>query len=347
MGVLIIRRRSQLGFSLVELMVGLVLGVMLIAGAVSIYLASKRSYVEVEQVAALTENARFAEQLVGDSLRHAGFFGEVTPNRVDLDPDLDAVVNDCSGDAAAYDLSQFVFAATSDSSGGAIGCITDAIADTDVLVIKHALPLAFSDGPRVVADPNNPPVRDGVIDTPADLLPSGGGLWNDRTYVMTNNVSGLLFDGADTAPTITTGGEIPGGIAWEYQYEVFYIRDADVPQLARKYLLWNGSAMEVETENLAEGVENLQLRFGFDSDGDGDVDSYKDTASVTAAEWANIQSVEVYMLVRSATGDAQYTDAKTYTLGDESITPNDNFRRLISFTSMSLRNLKIMMRGGA
>ena len=67
------RERKQAGFSLVELMVGMVLGLMLIAGAVSIYLASKRSYVEVEQVAALTESARFAEQLVGDSLRHAGF----------------------------------------------------------------------------------------------------------------------------------------------------------------------------------------------------------------------------------------------------------------------------------
>ncbi len=40
---------------------------------------------------------------------------------------------------------------------------------------------------------------------------------------MTNNVSGLLFNGA-TPPSITTGGEIPGGTAWEYQYEVFYIR---------------------------------------------------------------------------------------------------------------------------
>ncbi len=65
----------QAGFSLVELMVGMVLGLMLIGGAVSIYLATKQSYTEVEQVAALTENARFAEQIVGESLRHMGFFG--------------------------------------------------------------------------------------------------------------------------------------------------------------------------------------------------------------------------------------------------------------------------------
>ena len=79
------RGHSNAGFSLVELMVGMVLGLMLVAGAVSIYLATKRSYVEVEQVAALTESARFAEQIMGDSLRQAGFLGEVTANKVEVD----------------------------------------------------------------------------------------------------------------------------------------------------------------------------------------------------------------------------------------------------------------------
>ena len=62
---------------------------------------------------------------------------------------------------------------------------------------------------------------------------------------MTNNVGGLLFYGADTPPTITIGGDIPGGTAWEYQYEVFYVSDGPVPQLSRKYLGWNGSAMGI------------------------------------------------------------------------------------------------------
>ena len=39
------------GFSLIELMIGMLLGVMLMAGAASIYLASKRSFTEVEQQA--------------------------------------------------------------------------------------------------------------------------------------------------------------------------------------------------------------------------------------------------------------------------------------------------------
>ena len=339
--------QRQEGFSLVELLVGLVLGIMLIAGAVSIYLTTKQSYVEVEQVGALSENARFAEQLVGGSLRHMGFLGELSASKVDVDPSLASVVlaGDCAtpAEAGAYDLSRQGYAATVANDGTALGCITDGAAGTDVLVIKHAVPQPFSAGPRV-RDPDDPPSTE--IDTP-------GPLENGRTYVMTNNISGLLFDGA-TPPTITPGGEIPGGTAWPYQYEVYYIRQLDpdpaVPRmLSRRVLTYNSAiaAMEFTTEDLAEGVENLQLLFGYDSDGDGEVDTYTDPSSI-GGNWPGVESVEVFMLVRSATGDAQYTDEKTYQLGDVSVGPlNDNFRRLISHTSVSLRNLKLMIRGGA
>ena len=348
----------QAGFSLVELMVGLTLGLMLIAGAVSIYLATSQSYREVEQVAALTENARFAEQIIGESLRHMGFLGEVTANRVEEDPGLTAPAGDCTtpAEAGAYDLDRLGYAATVDSGGNALGCITDGVEGTDVLVIKRTLPQPFSSGPRV-RDPNNPPGD--TIDTP-------GPLENGRTYVMTNSQGGLLFEGSDASPTVPTiggggtGGDFPGGTAWAYQYEVFYVRQqnpADLPMLSRRVLSYNAStdAMEFTTEDLVEGVENLQVLFGYDSEfnndpntpGYGEVDTYVDSSGI-GGNWLGIESVEVFMLVRSATGDPQYTDAKTYRLGDVTVNAqNDNFRRLLSFTSISLRNLKLMLRGGA
>jgi type IV pilus assembly protein PilW len=328
------REAKQSGFSLVELMVGMVLGLMLIAGAVSIYLASKRSYVEVEQVAALTESARFAEQLIGDSLRHAGFFGEVSPNRIELDSSLTGVVGDCSGLAGAHNLNQFVYAVTT-TSASVLGCIDDAVPNTDVLVIKHVASQPYTDGPRDSFDPNDPTQGDGTIDTPDTLQ-------NDKTYVLTNNITGVMFDGNDTVPSAA----VPGGTAWEYQYEVFYIRNAAIPQLSRKVLSWNGTAMELVTEDIAEGVEDLRVSLGYDSNNDGEVDTFETPA--TLASWSNVQSVEVFMLTRSATRDVQYTDTKVYQLGGTTVGPkNDNYRRLISYASISLRNLKLIIRGGA
>lgn len=343
----------QSGFSLVELMVGMVLGLMLIAGAVSIYLASKRSYLEVEQVGALTESARFAEQIVGESLRHLGFLGELPANKISVDAALAAtsITGDCntptSAKAKAYDLSRLAYAATVDSSNNALGCITDGMEDTDVLVIKRVVARPYTAGPRV-RDPNDPPGA--TIDTPSTL--DAG-----RTYVMTNNVTGILFEGS-TPPSITSGGEVPGGSAWEYQYEVFYIRDTDplstedTPYLSRRVLAYNTStsSMEFQTEDLAEGVENMQLLFGYDSDGDGEADTYDDPPGPGSAAWDDVVSIEVFMLIRSATSDAQYTDTKTYQMGGDPNDPvgplNDNYRRLISHASVSLRNLKLMIRGG-
>ncbi|MEM1153014.1 MAG: PilW family protein [Pseudomonadota bacterium] len=339
--------QHESGFSLVELMVGMVLGLILIGGAVSIYLASKRSYVEVEQVAALTESARFAEQLIGDSLRHAGFFGEVTAAAIEKDSNLTAVVGDCSGLASAHDLGQFIFAGTVDSSYSALDCIDNGRPDTDVLVIKRVLPRPYTDGPRDSLDPNDPTQGDGQIDVPNTLL-------NDKTYVMANNVGGVLFDGNDTPPTITLGGEIPGGAAWEYEYEVYYIYDPnplsdnDVPQLSRKTLTWNGTAMELEREDVAEGVENLRVLLGISSGADDEVDTFKTPTEMAASDWDKVQSVEVYLLTRSATKDVQYTDIKQYQMPGNTIpVANDNYRRLMSHASVSLRNLKLMIRGGA
>lgn len=333
-------RSGNKGFSLVELMVGMLLGLILIGGAVSIYLASKQSYVEVEQVATLTENARFAEQVMADSLRHVGFLGEVPPDRVDVQSGLAAPSGDCDNPstAGAYDLSRLAFAATVDS----FDCITDGKSGTDVLVIKHVLPRPLSDRPRDGGAGGDSSPGDGVIDS----------LQDGRVYVMTNNVGGLLFDGA-APPTITTGGEFPDGTAWEYQYEVFYIRQPtieDVPRLSRRLLFYNTgtSAMEFVTEDLAEGVEELRLLFGYDGDGDGEVDTYSSLADIDDANWSGVESVEVFMLVRNATQDAQYTDSKTYRLGNDTVGPlNDHYRRLISHSSVSLRNLKLIIRGDA
>ena len=56
------------------------------------------------------------------------------------------------------------------------------------------------------------------------------------------------------------------------------------------------------------------------------------------------------MLTRSATKDVQYTDEKTYRLAGSDVTPDPdkkNDRRLVSYASVSLRNLKLITRGGA
>ncbi|RLA04834.1 MAG: hypothetical protein DRQ47_02705, partial [Gammaproteobacteria bacterium] len=255
---LILSKYKMVGLSLVELMVAMFVGMILIGGTASVYLASKRSYIEVERMARMTQNSRFAVQMVSEALIHAGYTGELPAGSIELDTNLGAIAGtDCAGAAAAYDIEHYMIAAVSDGSGAALDCITDAMPNTGVIVIKNVRPMRIRD--------IDPPDTDGVADGTIE------GIETTNAYIMANNVRGILFDGADTAPTIVAGGDVPDGNAWIYQVQVYYVRDngTDTPQLSRKILSWNGASMALATEDLIEGVENLSFMFGSDSNADG------------------------------------------------------------------------------
>ncbi len=72
-------RRSSLrkgGFTLIELMVALVLGVFLIGGVVATYLAGRAAAFDAEDLSRMQENVRFASDYLVRDIRNAGFSDE-------------------------------------------------------------------------------------------------------------------------------------------------------------------------------------------------------------------------------------------------------------------------------
>lgn len=68
-------QRSQTGFSLIELMLAMVMGLMLIGGMFTIFTGGLRSSELNQTMASLQSNARFALDLIGNDVRMAGFQG--------------------------------------------------------------------------------------------------------------------------------------------------------------------------------------------------------------------------------------------------------------------------------
>jgi type IV pilus assembly protein PilW len=104
-----------------------------------------------------------------------------------------------------------------------------------------------------------------------------------------------------------------------------------------------------EPEELVEGVENMQLRFGMDTDvrPDGRVDVYQTAAEIVGAlatevdldaAWSRVLSVRIGMLIRSP--DRAGAPDQTHTVIDVSITPsaNDGAIREVYETTVALRN---------
>ncbi|NQX88985.1 MAG: PilW family protein [Halioglobus sp.] len=324
------------GFSLVEFMVAMVLGFIVVGGAISVYLTSKNSFTEGEQVAQLADNARFALQVMGNSSRHIGFFGGPQAGDLEQDANLGVVSGDCTGAGAAYGGAPLRgLVAVRANSAAVLGCITDAKPDTDVLIIKGVIP-----DPLYDFNPDDPNVPlDGEID----------GLDDKEVYVVANSVRGMLFDGADAPPSVAEGQDYAFGAAWRYRMQIFYVRDGDVPTLSRKVLGWSDDdgAMALDTEDLIHGVENIRFLFTFDSTGDSVADTIADEAGVTSANgWDRVTSMQIYLLLRADEADPSYTNSNTYNLGGEELRFNDNTRRLLLHQEVSLRNPRLVIVGG-
>ncbi|HAN68501.1 PilW family protein [Haliea sp.] len=340
------RKASQGGFSLVEFMVAMTLGLILIAGAVSVYLATKRSYTEVEQVASLAENSRFAVQVLNDSLRHAGFFGGAHPRDIVEDTSLGAVAGDCTGDASAFNVGDYLLAGVPSAAGAAFGCITDALPPAvggpprEVLVVKRVLPRPLYD-----RDPDDAAAAvDGVISFPSALNAQ-------EVYVIANSERGILLDGADTAPDVRAGNPFALAAAWPYRLQVYYIRDLPTPTLSRRVLSWDAGtgAMAMTTEDLVPGVESLRFRFAVDTTGNGEVDRFMTVAEMTLnPAWEAVEALELSLLLRAPAEDGAYVDGRSYNIGGFVWQPaaGDNWRRQLVQGNVSLRNPKLMIRGG-
>jgi type IV pilus assembly protein PilW len=64
-------KKQQTGFSLVELMVGLVIGLLVSAIIITVFTQSKKSYSQDEEISQLQENGRYALQLLTRELSMA------------------------------------------------------------------------------------------------------------------------------------------------------------------------------------------------------------------------------------------------------------------------------------
>jgi type IV pilus assembly protein PilW len=152
----------------------------------------------------------------------------------------------------------------------------------------------------------------------------------EKIYVYTNRSNGEFNTGHHTLDTAN------GEQAWEYYVHLYYLEDGI---LKKKYLTWDDSNNKfiMDTTELAEGIEKFHVMFGIDSDDDGAMDYY--TSSPSNADLDGVISARIYVLAKSSKEVNGYTNSKTYSLGDITISGgNDGYYRRVFSTSVILRN---------
>src|SRR5688500_9248782 len=304
-------RRRQLGLSLVELMVSITLGLLILSGVLVVFVNTSAARSEVERTSRQIENGRYAAELLSEDLRLAGFYGELNAASVAAPGAVPA--KPCSIAAADWRAWLPMHLQGFDDAGFASAdcTLTNLKADTDVLVVRRAraCPAGIA-GCDALAN-GKPYVQVSLCSsqtTPSFRL----GLEGTETFDMQKK----------TCLTTALANKR------EYLVRIYFIATDNgagqsIPTLKRLELTGSGWS----TVPLVEGIEELQLHYGLDADGDGMPDVYVanpndyPTGTCTGVcpreNWMNVVTVQFHLLARNLETSPGFTDAKKYVLGKD------------------------------
>ena len=316
-------KQKQHGFSLVELMIALLLGLILTSGIISVFLESRRNFTQDELISRVQENGRFALRLLSRELIMNGFMGGIT-NIEDIDTLTPA-------DACLLWLvdPDPVFEIYNEADGGedtTYDCLpADVEADSDLLVIKRA-----SDEPLVKLGA----WEDGFsafVGTQYYLRTGNGGLGAAEIDIGTALTS-------DTAAIIGVSSETD---VWEYYARLFYIGTVNgYPSLCMRSLQANEGATQ---RCLVNGIEDIQIQVGLDTDSDGVVDTFESDSTLAAGGTVDADDVlmfRIFVLARSLEEDNSFSAvSRTYELADHTfVSPVDRYYRRVFETTVQRTN---------
>lgn len=353
----IARRASQVGFSLVELMIAITLGLIIMTGLVSIFVKNSQARSEIERSNRQLESGRYAMSLLTEDLRMAGYLTAFDPyeliikpgypplgaDTAPVDPGITdmslAGVNPCATDLASLRRTYFIHVQGYDNAASVPACVSDVRTGSDILVVRRLSTCVA--GPTLQADctaaPAGTPLFQASNCYQATELASNTGSKKDYQthYILDSNTANLTRRGLSCAAA-------PVADYRAFLTHIYFVANNNVagdgiPTLKRAELGANGFTIVP----LVEGIETIQFEYGVDTTadtsngrGDGVVDTYTadpnnfngcaaGAGTVCAFNWLKTYSVKVNLLARNVEASPGWRDNKVYTLGNKADgTPN-------------------------
>ena len=355
---------KQNGFTLVELMVAIALGVVLTAAIIQSYLGTKQTFRLNDGIARVQENARFSFFFLSKDVRNAGHPSCLSRIRNRLNGDADdfvsfrsSVVGWNATDTEGGD-SFSLTGATAGTWSGVTAALPSYLADeviegSDVLSFKtfQDLNVSLASGGSTAVEELTTTTAHG-IDQGSILV--AGNCWEADLFQNTSS-------NANELAGLDSGSELPGNRAlnslpkWQDNYgpehnvygllrTIYYIGEgaSGLPSLFR-FESFAGTIPTITSANsqeLVEGVESMQILYGEDTDDDLYPNRYVSASEVV--EFDNIVSIRVGLLLRSTNNATDINQTDSFTLLDNiTITPSgdDKFLRYAVNTTIQLRNL--------
>jgi type IV pilus assembly protein PilW len=312
-------RNRQLGLSLVELMIAMVLGLILMGGVIHIFLSSRTVFSTQQAISRVQESGRLGMEFIAKDARMAGYMGCL--NRTTL-PTIDIATPDAFWDKYQESVRGY----SSNALPAGINLDPAPLANTDVIVVRSA-----SGAMHYLSEPNAPSTLKVLSGSENEVSVQVG-----RAVVVSNCVGARIFKPSAVASgTITHAGVWGGGSG--YSASTNFDTGAEViPIFTTMYYIANNpfgrpalyqkSGSADAAVEVVEGVENMALSFGRDSNGDGVIETYSGIGSISEAQWASVGSVKVELLVQGNEANV-LEDAQPYFFRGADV-PGPDDRRL-------------------
>jgi len=275
-------RRRQRGVTLVELMVGLALGLVVTAAMLVLFANASAHGQDIARAGVQIENGRYVSELLREDVRLAGFYGETSvAGALYTQPDP------CSVAPAGWGGTPLTLPASVQGYRPAdvLACLDHRKAGTDAVAVR----------------------RVGITAIDPTTIVAG----NTQYYVQYSfcvldvATPRLVFSNDRVALTLRNRACTGVNVARPYVSRIYYVSDCNdcagagdgVPTLKRVELVGN----QLTTTALAEGIDALRVEYGFDVDGDGSPDTYLPTLGALGptAAWSNVVSLKVHFVTRS------------------------------------------------
>ena len=349
--------RRQPGFSLVELMVALAIGLTLMLVISYAYLGSKQTFRVQDALSRMQENARFVFETMGFDIRLAGFGGcpaqtevNVLSNATDWDKDL-----------LNFPLVGYEGGVSTFPTG-----VAGNILRGDALTVLRA-----SEVESIVTTDVSPTM---TLTAAHDIQQHEIVVATDCTHQAIFQMTGPA-NTANTATTINRNGGLnptppnlgSGGVAYTFAAGSRIMRMSGVnyfirtnassgePALVRfRRTGSTGTTVPAPSSadwakfELAEGIQDMQITYGVDTSAtaDGVVDTYLRADQVAgigpgatlAEKWQRVLSVRISLLMVSTGSDGFTEGPQAYTFNGTTTTPTDRRLRKVFNTTIAVRN---------
>jgi type IV pilus assembly protein PilW len=358
--------RRQRGVTLIELMISVVLAMVLMAGAIQVFIANRTTYAFNEGLSRLQENARFALDYIANDVRMTGYVGCLANLGVNNNLNApDAFRDDLENGLQGYEyVTGAAFAATA----------IDPAAETNESLWEPDLPAQLANvvipGSDVLVVRRLGSRSSALISPFSDLdkiYPEDATLFQQGQVVVASDCQkATVFQVTNADPAMSgtlehvTGGYTPGNSIAAWPTEQLYGLGSEVAALETVVFFvgrgGNGSPALFQSrlrrdpvdptltefgapEEIVDSIDTMQVRYGWDSDNNNAIDQWLRADEVDAAKWDEIRSVEVSLLARATEEYGTAVDAATYPLGGLTFDPVDDRRlRRVFSTVIGLRN---------